>query len=210
MVPMGTDERYGVSSVLIEVFSKPRRRTVLDYLVTQALDDGAAGTERRWHRVGEIVEGTTLSRESVRKELSAEDKVLYLIELDLVAVRDPDANIRHYQLADSQYAKLLYENHRLLTSLFELLDSPACQDLVTFFVFEADPEEGYTQYALNEQTGISYEALRDNIETLIEYEVITSQEGTRSTEYQVADSLMVEFCYVLNDALTEQLGTQPM
>jgi len=210
MVSMGTDERYEGSSMLIKVFGKPRLRGALGYLLKQALSDGASGTERQWHTIGDIAEGTSLSRESLRKELSAEDKVLYLIELDLVAVRGPDANIRHYQLADSQYAKLLYENHRLLTSLFELLDSPACQDLVAFFVFEADPEEGYTQYALNEQTGISYEALRDNIETLVEYEVITSEEGTRSTEYQVADSLMVEFCYVLNGALTEQLGTQPM
>jgi len=210
MVPMGTDERYGVSSVLIEVFSKPRRRTVLDYLVAQAHDDGAAGTERRWHTIGEIADATTFSRESLRKELSAEDKVLYLIELDLVAVRDPDANIRHYQLADSRCAKLLYENHRLLKSLFELLDSPACQDLIEFFVFEADPEEAYTQYAVNERAGISYEALRDHIDTLAEYEILTAQEGSRSTEYQVADSVMVEFCYVCNNALTEQLGTQPM
>jgi len=210
MEPMGTDEEYEGSSVLIEIFNKPRRCTVLDYLVTQALDDGAAGTERQWHTTGDIVDGTSLSRESVRKELSAEDNLLYLIELDLVAVRDADANIRHYQLADSQCAKLLYENHRLCRSLFELLDSPACQKLVAFFVFEADPEESNTQYALNEQTGISYEALRDNIETLVEYEIVTTQEGTRSTEYQVSDSLMVEFCYVLNDALTEQLDTQPM
>jgi len=47
MVPMGTDERYGVSSVLIEVFSKPRRRTVLDYLVS---DEPSWGRSPEWAR----------------------------------------------------------------------------------------------------------------------------------------------------------------
>jgi DNA-binding transcriptional ArsR family regulator len=191
---------------LIEVFATQTRRDVLAYLVEEAQADGAAGTERQWHTLGDIADGTTISRESLRKELSAENNVLYLIELGLVAVKDPDANIRHYQLADTQSAQLLYENDHLLGPLSELLGYTVRQELVTFFLDQADPEAGYTQYALNEQTGISYEALRNHIDTLVEYEIVTAQEGTRSTEYQIADSPMVTFCYVLNDGLAEQFG----
>jgi DNA-binding transcriptional ArsR family regulator len=187
---------------VIEAFATQTRRTVITFLVEQAQADGSAGRQRQWHSLGEMADATGLSREALRQELSAGNQVLYLLELGLVTVRDPDANIRHYQLAQSPPAQLLYENDHVLSALAGLFEFTARQELVSFFLDEAG-DEAYTQYALNEELGISYEALDDHLDVLCELGIIEATEGSRSTEYQLAESPLTGFVLELNERLAE-------
>lgn len=183
---------------VVEAFATQTRRAIVAYLVDHAQADGSAGRERQWHTLGAIKDETGLSREALRTELSVSNQVKYLLELGLVAVRDPDAQIRHYQLAKTPPSQFIYEYDHFLDVLLELCDSTARQELLTHFL---DTEETYTRYALHEELGMSYEALRNHLDMLVEMGIIDSEEGSRSEEYYTIKSPLTTFCWELNDRL---------
>jgi len=192
----------------VEIFATQTRREIIKYLLERAQQDGAVGRERQWHTISDIEDNTSVSRESLRKELSSSDQILHLLELGVVVVRNPDVNIRHYQLAKTYPARTLYENDHLIDHLIELFDSPARRKLITFFLDEADPEETYTKYALAEELGVSYNALRDHMPILFRHDIIGKQEGSRSDEYFIAESPLTEFLRMLNESLSVGLQSE--
>jgi hypothetical protein len=130
-----------------------------------------------WVPKATIVDDLDCAGESVRKSLPV------LIQFGLLDVNDPDVQIKHYRPADTTVMDILttWDGY----SLTDLLEYTAAQNLVEFFLDRADPDESYSQTALQKQSDAGYQGITNHIDTLVKAGVVQEVKGTRSTEYQL-------------------------
>lgn len=181
----------------IELFRTPARRA----LVRFALD-----ADDEWYTKQDLADAIPQSRESVRKQFR-EQFGITLVEMGIFDIRDDDANIPHYRVADSTVMDLLrqYDTTEGTYPLDELFDYTATQDLVLFFLEGADPKASYSRNGLTEEADVHYTSVMNHIETLVDAGIVEAVEGTRGTEYRRAQSEATEFLFALNQALVEYI-----
>jgi len=175
---------------VIELFRGTTRLELLEGVLTE-LEDG------EWYRTGELLDHLSVSRESFRTHMKP------MVNFGVFEIRDPDVNIPHYRVADTEVVRLLREYHESdYMPLTKLLGNTPSRVLVEFFLTQADPERGYSRTKLQEITDAGYQGIKNNIGTLVEAGVLTELEGKRGTKYQVVmDSPVVRFLQELNEAL---------
>lgn len=156
--------------------------------------------ETEWYRSGQLADRLDTSQESLRKHLPP------LVSFGCYEVRDPEAKIPHYRVADSPVVALLGEYHDSETPpLTELLDTTPIRVLTEFFLIRADPEQSYSRNKLQQITEAGFHGIKNNIDRLVEAGVLDTVEGTRGTEYRVVpDSPVVRFLMQLNEAAYEE------
>jgi hypothetical protein len=175
---------------IIELFRGQTRLGLLE-LALHDLD------REEWYRTGEIVGQLPISSESLRKH------ILPLRSLEVFTVRDPDANIPHWKVADSEVIRLLDEYHESEhPSLLELLNNVPTRKLVEFFLTRANPEQSYSRNKLQQTTEAGFHGIKDNIDRLAEAGIVETVEGKRSMEYRLTpNEPIVRFLQQLNEAL---------
>lgn len=149
-----------------------------------------------WFRKADLTEEIDASGESIRMNLGE------LLKFGIITVRDDTARIKHYQLADSDPVALIEETVDM-ELLCELFAFTARQELVSFFIDQTEPDEWFTRYKLNDELGINYETLKKHLPVLVELGLLETQDGSRSTEYQLRDGPVAVILYELNEALAE-------
>lgn len=175
---------------LSELFGGDARRMLLQYAIQHP--------ERDWTQKGDIVDETGVSSAAARENFPP------LVRYGVYDVRDPDAKFPHYRPADTDVFAALVSWHRNDGyPLVELFGTSGRQDLVEFFLDHAD-DESYSKTRLSEDGGIHHQAVRDNIDDLVDAGVVREVDGKRGTEYALAeDNDIVAFLYTLNGLLVE-------
>ena len=196
---------------LITLCATGTRRDILDALFTELDRD-------QYHRKADLADATGRSGESIRNNIGM------LINFGIIETKsDPETTqIPHYRLADSEPVGVIEEYNdalevtdtegedvHVVELLTDLCGSTARQDLLAFFLDEADLEQSYSRYSLHDTVGIGYEASKEHLSVLVEYGILGTVEGSRSTEYTLVESPLVAFCYDLNSALAGAYEAQP-
>lgn len=173
---------------VVELFADSTRRQIIDFALDSDPDE--------WYRTGEITDHTDVSRESVRKALPP------LVAYGILDVRDPEANIPHYRVAETPVVDLLHEWTGY--PLLELFHFTGAQKLVTFFLARADPDESYSQNAIQQQSPVGYDAVANHVDTLVDAGLVDAVDGTRSTEYRLdPESDIYAYLRTLNETIYE-------
>jgi len=171
---------------VIVLFSDKPRREVIDYFLTD-VGDG-------WVSKGEIDDNVDVSGEAVRTKIEP------FMKYGVIEVRNSDANIPHYRLAETAVTDILrtWDGYPLV----DLFEFRGAQKLVRFFLTEADPTKPYSFSSIDRDGSVGYHAASNNMETLVDAGLVEEVEGTRSTEYRLDNGSAMYQCLVeLNDAV---------
>lgn len=184
---MAIEQRESIP--VIELFGDGTRRELL----AAALEE--MDTES-WDNKSAIKENVSVSAESVRQKFDV------LVAFGILEVKDEDARISLYRLADSDAVEKIQSWQGY--SLFDLFEYTGAQKLVSFFLTKADPSESYSYNAITKQSDVGYSAASKHMDTLVDAGLVREVEGTRSTEYQLNPSADIyTYLYDLNEALYE-------
>lgn len=174
---------------VIELYKDTTRREILQYALTE-LD-----TED-WVRVGKITENISVGRESVRQKIGS------LVAFGVLDVKDPDVNIPHYRLADTQVIEVIREWGGY--PLGDLFKTTGRQRIARFFLTKARPSESYSMNAISNESGVKNSTVSSHIDTLVDSGLVDAVEGSRGTEYTLnADGDLNQYLRELNELLYE-------
>jgi hypothetical protein len=173
---------------LFELSKDQTRRELLNFALTTMEDD-------TWYRKGEIVDSIAVGHESVRQKISS------LTDFGILVEKNSGAPIPHYRRANTDVVELLQDwDGYPLTELFQ-----GSQDIIWFFIHQADSEKSYSQNEINQLSEAGDTAIRNNIDSLVSAGLITTVEGTRGTEYSLSnDAELQDFLLELNNRLYQQ------
>jgi hypothetical protein len=173
---------------LFELSKDQTRRELLNFALTTMEDD-------TWYRKGEIVDSIAVGHESVRQKIGS------LTDFGILVEKNSGAPIPHYRRANTDVVELLQDwDGYPLTELFQ-----GSQDIIWFFIHQADSEKSYSQNEINQLSEAGDTAIRNNIDSLVSAGLITTVEGTRGTEYSLSnDAELQDFLLELNNRLYQQ------
>lgn len=172
---------------VIELFADKTRCEIITYALTEMPTD-------EWVQYGTIVDNTTVGRESVRLNIDV------VVAFGVLDVKNQDAPIRHYQLADTPVVDMLQSWSGF--DLTELFAYSGRKKLVDFLLTRADPDESYSQNAIARNSAAGNTSVSDHIDTVVASGLAREVEGSRGTEYQPArDSEIYDFLAELNEVL---------
>lgn len=183
-----TDPQQNPPLAVRELFRTNGRREILSMFLEYP---------SKWMRKSEITENVDVSRETVRENLDP------LRRLGIIEVRDPDVQIPHYRLAESPPIQVLQSMDCSVEALIELFDYRVRQRVVVFFIESADPNETYSKYKIHHETDIGYDSLKNHMNSLANLGLLNTEQGSKSTEYSLAESHIVEALCALNEAVFE-------
>jgi DNA-binding transcriptional ArsR family regulator len=172
---------------VIELYKDTTRREILQYALDELNTDD-------WVRVGVITDNISVGRESVRKKIGS------LVAFGVLDVKDPDVNIPHYRLADTQVVDVIrgWDGY----PLGDLFKTTGRQRIARFFLTKARPSESYSMNAISNESGVKNSTVSNHIDTLVDSGLVDAVEGSRGTEYTLnEDSDLNQYLRELNELL---------
>jgi hypothetical protein len=176
---------------VVELFHSKTYCEVLDYALDELSHD-------EWVPTRIIRENVDASRESLRKSLPP------LVAYGVLDVKDPDAPIPHYRLAETPVVNRLqqWQSNTSSVDLLNLFAYTGRGRLVEFFLTAADPDESYSLSAIADTGIVGYSSARDYIEDVVTVGLVEAVDGTRGTECQVdTNHPLYDFLTELNNAI---------
>jgi len=174
---------------VIQVFKDKTRRELIAYSLRELDTDS-------WTKTGAFRENTSVGRESIRQKIGV------LVAYGVLEVKNPDVNIPHYRLADTQVIDAIREWDGY--PLSELFAFKGRQSLVQFYLTKADPEQSYSMNGIARESSVKNATVSDHIDVLVDAGLVDAVEGTRSTEYQLdVGSSLYQYLHELNEVLYE-------
>jgi hypothetical protein len=143
-----------------------------------------------------IAEDIERSAESLRQHLEP------MVAFGVLDVSSEDAHFKRYTPSESPVLDALATWDG--PSLTDLLATTARQKLLTFFLDQSDSDEFYSMAAIDRESPVSYQGVRNNIDVFVDIGLLETEETGRGTQYSLdTDSDLAAFCYELNQLLAD-------
>lgn len=185
---------------VIELFRGEVRRKLLRLAIREGTND-----EWAWYNKSDLATICDVSQESIRTEMSngrrgGKERPGLLVQFGIFEPRDPSGNTVHYRVSNSDVVKMLRASPIDPEQLIDLLASTARQRLMTFFFDHLD--ESFTKNGIVKKGGSSNDGV-DHIDELVDANIVDVDDDDGWTEYQLADTEVVEYLWALNGLLIQ-------
>lgn len=191
-------ERDDLRMAVTQLFETETQRHIIDYALNTINDE-------QWYRTGTIADDVGKSRNAVTDVIQRKEGVIGpMIRFGVVEPKHNVMNmpnIPHYRKADSPVIDLLEQWNGV--SLTELFATTTAQQLFAFFALEGS-DEAYSVNQIRHIGPFGFNAVKQNIELLVDCGLVTEEDKPRTTAYRLdTDSEIYQFLGELNAAIME-------
>jgi len=177
-----------------ELFRTPTRRKLIETFVTA--DPETVFRKEELHEQG------IASYAKINENVGTTENPGPLVMMGVIGFTNPDGPMSRLCVPDTPVMNLLREVDR--AEIGNLFETPATQKLTRYFLLHASAEQSYTYTQIQDATGVSQSAIRNNVPTIIETGLVSQVYTNGRKEHTVhRDSEMYQTLNELNEAIYE-------